>query len=65
MCCTVRLLRALGSPRMVLPTHWDRFNVTDAVAQDAAVRRLQIVLAEVKAASPDTKVVVPKDFAPV
>ena len=24
---TERLLRALGNPRLVLPTHWDRFNV--------------------------------------
>jgi L-ascorbate metabolism protein UlaG (beta-lactamase superfamily) len=59
---TSRLLRALGNPRMVLPTHWDRFNVTYDVAQDAAVQRLQTFIAEVKAASPDTKVVVPKYF---
>ena len=45
--------------------NWDRFNVTYDVAQDAAVQRLQTFLAEVKAASPDTKVVVPKYFAPV
>jgi L-ascorbate metabolism protein UlaG (beta-lactamase superfamily) len=62
---TARLLRALGNPRMVLPTHWDRFNVTYDVAQDAAVERLRTFLAEVKAASPDTKVVVPKYFEPV
>jgi L-ascorbate metabolism protein UlaG (beta-lactamase superfamily) len=59
---TGRLLRALGHPRMVLPTHWDRFNVTYDVPQDAAVQRLQTFIAEVKAASPDTKVVVPKYF---
>ena len=62
---TSRLLRALGNPRMVLPTHWDRFNVTYDVAQDAAVQRLQTFIAEVKGASPDTKVVVPKYFEPV
>ena len=62
---TARLLRALGNPRMVLPTHWDRFNVTYDAAQDAAVQRLQAFLAEVKVASRDTKVVVPKYFAPV
>jgi len=62
---TARLLRALGNPRMVLPTHWDRFNVTYDVAQDAAVQRLQTFIAEVKRASPDTKVVVPKYFEPV
>jgi L-ascorbate metabolism protein UlaG (beta-lactamase superfamily) len=62
---TARLLRALGNPRMVLPTHWDRFNVTYNVAQDPAVERLQTFVAEVKAASPETKVVVPKYFEPV
>jgi L-ascorbate metabolism protein UlaG (beta-lactamase superfamily) len=62
---TERLLRALGNPRMVLPTHWDRFNVTYDVAQDAAVQRLQTFIAEVKGASPDTKIVVPKYFEPV
>jgi L-ascorbate metabolism protein UlaG (beta-lactamase superfamily) len=62
---TSRLLRALGNPRMVLPTHWDRFNVTYDVAQDAALQRLQTFIAEVKDASPHTKVVVPKYFEPV
>lgn len=62
---TARLLRALGNPRMVLPTHWDCFNVTYDVAQDAAAQRLQTFIAEVKSASPDTKVVVPKYFEPV
>ena len=50
---------------MVLPTHWDRFNVTYDVAQDAAVQRLQTFIAEVKGASPDTKVVVPKYLEPI
>jgi len=62
---TARLLRALGNPRMVLPTHWDRFNVTYDVPQDAAVQRLQTFIAEVKGASPTTEVVVPKYFEPV
>jgi hypothetical protein len=62
---TGRLLRVLGYPRLVLPTHWDRFNVTYDVAQDAALERLQSFIAEVKAASADTTVVVPKYFEPV
>jgi L-ascorbate metabolism protein UlaG (beta-lactamase superfamily) len=61
---TPRLLRALGNPAMVLPTHWDRFNVTYDFTQAPAVQRLQTV-AEVNAASPATKVVVPKYFEPV
>ena len=62
---TTRLMRALGYPALVLPTHWDRFNVPHTVSQQPAVRRLQSFLAEVKAASPKTKVVVPEYFKPV
>lgn len=59
---TGRLLRALGYPRLVLPTHWDRFNVGYEVSQGPAIQRLQSFLAEVKAASPKTKVIVPAYF---
>ncbi len=62
---TPRLLRALGYPPMVLPTHWDRFNVTYDVSQQPAIERLQSFLDEVKAASPKTKVIVPKYFDPI
>jgi L-ascorbate metabolism protein UlaG (beta-lactamase superfamily) len=62
---TPRLLRALGYPRLVLPTHWDRFNVGYEVSQEPAIERLQSFLAEVKKASPDTTVVVPKYFQPI
>ncbi|HEX2458456.1 MAG TPA: MBL fold metallo-hydrolase [Vicinamibacterales bacterium] len=57
-----RLLRAIGYPRMVLPTHWDRFNVTYDVSQAPALERLQSFIAEVKAASPKTDVRIPKYF---
>ena len=59
---TARLLKALGYPAMVLPTHWDRFNVTYDVSQAPAIERLQSFLAEVKAASPKSVVRVPKYF---
>src|SRR5262245_5526677 len=59
---TSRLLKALGYPRMVLPTHWDRFNVTYDVSQAPAIERLQSFLADVKAASPKSVVTVPKYF---
>jgi len=62
---TERLLRALGYPRLVLPTHWDRFNVSYDVSQQPAIERLQSFIAEVKAASPRTEVIVPKYFEPV
>jgi L-ascorbate metabolism protein UlaG (beta-lactamase superfamily) len=62
---TPRLLRALGYPPLVLPTHWDRFNVPYDVSQEPAIQRLQSFLDEVKEASPKTKVIVPKYFDPI
>jgi L-ascorbate metabolism protein UlaG (beta-lactamase superfamily) len=62
---TSRLLKAIGYPRMVLPTHWDRFNVTYDVSQAPAIERLQSFLADVKAASPHSVVTVPKYFEPI
>ena len=62
---TERLLRALGYPPVVMPTHWDRFNVSYDASQQPAIDRLQSFIAEVKAASPHTEVIVPKYFAPV
>ena len=62
---TSRLLRAIGYPRLVLPTHWDRFNVTYDVSQAPAIERLQSFIAEVKAASPTTTVIVPEYFKPI
>lgn len=62
---TERLLHALGYPPLVMPTHWDRFNVPYDVSQQPAIDRLQSFIAEVKAASPQTEVIVPKYFVPV
>jgi L-ascorbate metabolism protein UlaG (beta-lactamase superfamily) len=62
---TARLLRALGDPPLVLPTHWDRFNVPYGTSQQPAIERLQSFLAEVKEASPNTHVVVPEYFRPI
>jgi L-ascorbate metabolism protein UlaG (beta-lactamase superfamily) len=59
---TGRLLRALGSPRYVLPTHWDRFNVNFDVSQEPALQRLQSFVAEVQAVAPTSTVIVPKYF---
>jgi L-ascorbate metabolism protein UlaG (beta-lactamase superfamily) len=62
---TARLLRALGNPPLVLPTHWDRFNVPYSTSQQSAIDRLQSFLAEVKAASPNTRIIVPEYFQPI
>lgn len=62
---TPRIMRVLGNPPVVLPTHWDRFNVPYSVSQQPAVDRLQSFIAEVKAVSPNTKVIVPEYFKPI
>lgn len=62
---TPRLMRALGNPPLVIPTHWDRFNVTYDVSQAPAVQRLQSFIEEIKAASPGTRVIVPEYFKPI
>lgn len=62
---TPRLLHALGNPPLVLPTHWDRFNVPYTVSQAPAVARLQSFLTDVEAASPGTRVIVPEYFKPI
>lgn len=62
---TPRLMRVLGNPPLVLPTHWDRFNVPYTFSQEPAVRRLQSFIDEVKSASPSTRVIVPEYFKPI
>jgi L-ascorbate metabolism protein UlaG (beta-lactamase superfamily) len=62
---TERLMRALGNAPLVLPTHWDRFNVPYDVSQQPAVDRLRSFIEEVKTASPNTRVIVPRYFEPI
>lgn len=62
---TERLMLALGNPPLVIPSHWDRFNVPYDVSQQPAIDRLQSFIAEVKAASPATTVIVPRYFEPI
>lgn len=62
---TVRIMRVLGNPPLVIATHWDRFNVTYSVSQEPARQRAQSFVDEVKAASPKTRVMVPEYFKPI
>jgi L-ascorbate metabolism protein UlaG (beta-lactamase superfamily) len=59
---TGRLMRDLGFPPLVLPTHWDNFLVPYEVSQQDSVQALQSFVREVKAASSKTTVIVPKYF---
>lgn len=62
---TGRIMRALGNPATVLPTHWDQFNVPYGFSQQHAVDRVQSFVQEIKAASPKTRVIVPEHFRPI
>jgi L-ascorbate metabolism protein UlaG (beta-lactamase superfamily) len=57
-----RLMRVLGYPALVLPTHWDNFLLPYGASQRVALQALQGFLGEVTAASPHTHVVVPEYF---
>jgi L-ascorbate metabolism protein UlaG (beta-lactamase superfamily) len=57
-----RLMRALGLPAVVLPTHWDSW--ISATAEKAHQNALEFA-AEITAASPATRVIVPAYFEPI
>jgi L-ascorbate metabolism protein UlaG (beta-lactamase superfamily) len=59
---SARLMRALGNPPLVFPTHWDSWaTATEAAARDEVDR----FAAEIRAASPRTRVAVPRYFEPM
>jgi L-ascorbate metabolism protein UlaG (beta-lactamase superfamily) len=57
-----RLMRDLHYPAIVLPTHWDNFLAPFEVSQEPALEALQSFVQEIAAASPKTRVIVPKYF---
>ena len=57
-----RLMRALHYPAIVLPTHWDNFLAPYSASQQTNLDALQSFVREVVAASPNSKVIVPKYF---
>lgn len=59
---TGRLMRALGLPRTVIATHWDTQSTPYGVAQDAELAQAESFVSEVKAASPRTRVIIPRHF---
>lgn len=60
-----RLMRVLGHPPLVLPTHWDNFLLPYDASQQPAIDAVQQFVSEVTRASPGSKVVVPKYFEPI
>jgi hypothetical protein len=59
---TGRLMRALGCPATVFPTHWDSL---DSMSHEQAVKGAQEFANEVKAACPKTNVIIPDYFKPM
>jgi L-ascorbate metabolism protein UlaG (beta-lactamase superfamily) len=57
-----RLMRALHLPPLVFPSHWDNFTAPYGASQQPAIDALQSFVQEISAASPKTKVIVPKFF---
>ena len=60
-----RLMRDLNYPAIVLPTHWDNFLLPYGASQQPALDALQVFVQEIIAASPKTRVIVPKYFEAV
>ena len=60
-----RLMRVLNYPKIVLPTHWDDFTLPFDASQEQRLKQLQIFAQEIKKASPQTKVIIPKYFEPI
>jgi L-ascorbate metabolism protein UlaG (beta-lactamase superfamily) len=56
-----RLMRALGDPAVVFPTHWDSY--ANATVEQSR-REVEQFAAEIKAASPHTRVIIPEYFKP-
>jgi L-ascorbate metabolism protein UlaG (beta-lactamase superfamily) len=57
-----RLMKALDDPAIVLPTHWDSYaNATVEKSRD----EVKAFSAEIKVASPHTRVIVPEYFKPM
>jgi L-ascorbate metabolism protein UlaG (beta-lactamase superfamily) len=56
-----RLMRALGDPPVVFPTHWDDYGVKPRAE---ALKGVGVFTAEIHTASPQTRVIVPDYFVP-
>lgn len=60
-----RLMRVLGYPAIVIPTHWDNFLIPYEASQQPALDALQPFIREINIASPKSRVIVPKYFEPI
>ena len=57
---TERLLTATGFPKIIIPSHWDNFRIPYGFSQEKAINdKIKPFIEEVKAVSPDSKVLIP------
>jgi L-ascorbate metabolism protein UlaG (beta-lactamase superfamily) len=59
---TGRLMRALGNPPLVFPSHWDDYG---SKPRAEVLKEVGVFAAEIHAAAPRTKVIVPDYFTPI
>ena len=62
---TGRLMRALGFPPLVIPTHWDNLFLPYEASQEPWLQHAKVFADEVKRASPRSAVLIPKYFQPI
>src|SRR5262245_8798928 len=62
---TGRLMRALGFPGLVIPTHWDNYNVPYGASQEGPLKEVAAFVNDVKVVSPKTRVIIPDYFKPI
>ncbi len=60
-----RLMRILNYPSIVLPTHWDNFNLPYTAPLDDRLEMLEGFRRDIRKASPETKVIIPGYFEPI
>ncbi len=62
---TPRLLRLLGFPRVVIPTHADNFQVPYGSEFAVRTKWIEAFAEEVRAAAPDTRLIIPQHLDPI
>lgn len=62
---TGRLMRILGFPPMIVPTHWDNYILPYQASQEKQVTNLGPFIQEVRKASPQSRIIIPKYFEPI
>jgi L-ascorbate metabolism protein UlaG (beta-lactamase superfamily) len=60
-----RLIRVLGFPAIIIPTHWDNYILPYQASQEEQVKNLDSFIKEVTSASPGSHILIPRYFEPI